>query len=292
MKCKKCGKELGQKNICPQCGPKKTADDPAAPAAMADSAKGNETRLTEIQIFLDETGKLWKERFDEKFQDRDFDEYQKLFESAEELWQVRTLFLDEIKNAGSSAMAELLIGAVKKLQTAHPDVSVGFARKWFVSLFQQERNRQKQEELDPVERNIVKLRNQFMTLAKEVFGEDFLDYDQHMEVSFIDFGCSRNDQSEFYKQLVKDFGFPLHFLADYMHHDDDKDTLLDAFAVVLARHCPSSVMKKETDEYECVTGFGSNIADKYRTLALTGKKAPSGSQPEVPVPFLFKSIIH
>ena len=260
--------EIGQKSLCPVCSknvPETIGQQEQPPASAPDTSL-----LQEAKSFLDEKADAWKDCFDEQFQDREFEEYQKLYQAAEKLWTVRTCFVRGIENAGSPEKMDpgLMISVMKMVQTEVPDIPIDFARKWFAGFFQQKQNRQ--EELDPVERNIVKLRNQFMDNARKVFGEDFRDYDQHMEVSFIDFGCSRGKQSFFYERLKNGYEIPL-AIGFYELDKHDEDSLLDAFAVVLARCCPSAVKKKQ-GSFSKITGFGSNIAEKYRTLALTGKK--------------------
>ena len=121
--------EIGQKSLCPVCSknvPETIGQQEQPPASAPDTSL-----LQEAKSFLDEKADAWKDCFDEQFQDREFEEYQKLYQAAEKLWTVRTCFVRGIENAGSPEKMDpgLMISVMKMVQTEVPDIPIDFARK-------------------------------------------------------------------------------------------------------------------------------------------------------------------
>ena len=277
--------ELGQKNLCPVCGKDKLTDKSADPKNdhQVPSSGFSKEILAKIDEFLKAHPTDWNDEFDDFF-DRQFstanyrDTVSICRHRVELFADIRAMLKDARKLS-----ADLMLRVMDEIPKKYPEIDENEARALAREFFKGCKpiqslalkntvpgTKNRQEELDPDERNIVNLRNRFMDLARTVFGKDFHDYDQHMEVSFADFGCSRDDQSYFYKVLVSAFEIPIRYLPSLGLQRHDEDTLLDAFAIVLAKSYPSLVTGKNS--YDKITGMGRYIADKYRTLARTGRK--------------------
>ena len=158
MKCTKCGKELGQKNICPVCNGKnidQTETPEQFPVAVYGKNENAELQLCQnsslpsddsvrirFQQFLDANCYDWEVTFERNFADREYDFYARAFEACKALWEVREFLLASIRATDAERITPLfMIQVMKHLREKFPEYPLEAARKWLTDLFYTERRR-------------------------------------------------------------------------------------------------------------------------------------------------------
>ena len=151
MKCKKCGMELGQKNVCPVCsipGAEQPEPISAAPdvrnnqGALIAGANGiplEEAVRIELQRFLDTNCYGWEAAFERDFGSKEYETYVRMFEAAKALWEVRSFLMDAIRKTDAKQITpRFKIDVMTKLQEKFPEYPRDAALQWLVELFRYE----------------------------------------------------------------------------------------------------------------------------------------------------------
>ena len=137
-------------------------------------------------------------------------------------------------------------------------------------------------EYTPEERSILKIRNKILSVMRTVFGDEMLDYEKHLDTSFVDFGISGDLQKKLKERLAVEFKFyPVGNESQVSGHDNGlvyaEESPFTVICSILKQFGPKCFRSKELFspwDYEDI-GFNTGIAypKEYKIFLLSGKKA-------------------
>ena len=131
MKCKKCGMELGQKNICPSCGPEKKAEKkPAAPEIphQAPSSDFSNEELIKIDEFLKAHPSDWSDEFDEFYDKQVFAaNYRNTVAMCRHRAELFAAVREMLKDA-QKLSADLMLRIMEEIPKKYPEIEENEAR--------------------------------------------------------------------------------------------------------------------------------------------------------------------
>ena len=136
-------------------------------------------------------------------------------------------------------------------------------------------------EYTPEERNILRIRNKFLSIMRTVFADDMLDYEKHLDVSFADFGISEELQEKLKEKLAVEFKFyPVEYESDLCRHENGLiyagESPFSVLCSILHKFGPDCFREASKFDFECRTvgSFSEGIAYpiKYKDFLVRGKK--------------------
>ena len=130
MKCKKCGMELGQKNICPSCGPEKTAEKSAAPEnpPQAPSFDFSNEELKNIDEFLKAHPSDWSDEFEEFYDKQVFAaNYRNTVAMCRHRAELFAAVREMLKDA-QKLSADLMLRIMEEIPKKYPEIEENEAR--------------------------------------------------------------------------------------------------------------------------------------------------------------------
>lgn len=131
MKCKKCGMELGQKNICPSCGPEKKAEKKPAAVEIppqAPSSNFSTEELTKIDEFLKAHPSDWSDEFDEFYDKQVFAaNYRNTVAMCRHRAELFAAVREMLKDA-QKLSADLMLRIMEEIPKKYPEIEENEAR--------------------------------------------------------------------------------------------------------------------------------------------------------------------
>lgn len=137
-------------------------------------------------------------------------------------------------------------------------------------------------EYTPEERNILRIRNKFLSIMRTVLADDMLDYEKHLDVSFADFGISENLQEKLKEKLAVEFKFyPVEYESDLYKHENGLiyvgESPFSVLCSILHKFGPDCFRNTSFESFLDYYEIGSfptviKYPMKYKDFLLRGKK--------------------